>query len=92
MRKDKTKIHPSGVSPNVAMSLHSTKYGAENCLQEVPKETVKEMLENLDGESLLAFVDDEYAAKAQQVYNSLGIANLSLTNVWDIFEAMLPLV
>jgi hypothetical protein len=91
VRKDRAKYHPSGISPKVAMALHAD-YGGEQCLQPVPQETVKEMMSQLGGETLLEFVTQEYATRAQQAYDSLKITNLSLTNVWYVFEAMLPLM
>ncbi|KIJ36436.1 hypothetical protein M422DRAFT_179437 [Sphaerobolus stellatus SS14] len=91
VRKHKVKFHPSGISPNLAMALHA-EYGGKNCLQSVPKDIVKEMKEHLGGQELLEFVDREYAERAQAVFDSLNICNLSLTNVWYIFRDMLPLI
>ncbi|KIJ56268.1 hypothetical protein M422DRAFT_150289 [Sphaerobolus stellatus SS14] len=89
VRKDRVKYHPSGMSPNVAMALHA-EHGGQNCLQAVPQETVRALMDQLGGDELLQFVDREYALKAQAVYDSLDIGELTLTNVWYIFQAMLP--
>jgi len=72
------------------MALYE-KYGGEYCLQSVDCEAVEALMEELGGEELLKFVDDEFAAKAQSAYDSLKV-KVSLTNVWHVFRAMIPLV
>ena len=77
------------MSPNVAMALHA-EHGGQNCLQAVPREAVQALMDQLGGDELLRFVDREYALKAQAVYDSLDIDELTSTNIWYIFQAMLP--
>ena len=82
---------PSGVSPNVAMSLHED-YGAENCLQPVDHSVVGNLMEEIGGEDLIRFVDSEYSATAQSIFDNLGFTVLTFENVWQVFSAMLPLM
>ncbi|KAG1876215.1 hypothetical protein F4604DRAFT_1581135 [Suillus subluteus] len=89
--KDSAKKLPSGVSPNVAFALHA-KYQAENCLQVVDCEVVKQLMENIGGEDLIHFVSVEYENHAETVFAHLGFKELSFHNVWNIFSAMLPLI
>ncbi|KAG1884584.1 hypothetical protein F4604DRAFT_1878644 [Suillus subluteus] len=91
VRKDSAKKLPSGVSPNVAFALHA-EYQAENCLQVVDCEVVKQLMENIGGEDLIRFVSVEYENRAETVFAHLGFKELSFHNVWNIFSAMLPLI
>ena len=77
VRHNCSKLIPSGVAPNVVFSLHE-QYGGE--------------MEELSGEELIQFVSPAYAFKAQAVFNTLHIQNLTLQNVWHVFQAMLPLM
>ncbi|RDB24968.1 hypothetical protein Hypma_007391 [Hypsizygus marmoreus] len=71
IRKDKKKLLPSGVSPNVAMVLPH-KYGGEQCLQPVDIKVVDKLMETIGSETL-EFVTSAYADYAQSVYASLHI-------------------
>ncbi|KAJ7592636.1 hypothetical protein C8J56DRAFT_929099 [Mycena floridula] len=89
-RKDRGKKLPSGDSPNVMYSLHR-KFGGENCLIPVDTEIVKELMEELGGEDLIRFVTVEYADHAKAVFDSLDMP-LTMQNVWQVFQLMLPLM
>jgi len=89
VRLDRNKLIPSGVAPSIAFSLHM-QFGGENCLQPVDKAVIRQLMEELGGDDLIRFVSVEYASKAQGVFDSLGIENLTLQNVWHVFQAMLP--
>lgn len=89
VRTDKGKYLPSGVSPNIAFSLYH-KYRGENGLQHVDREVIAKLMEDIGGEDLIRFVSVDYAAHAQQIYNNLDFPKLSLSNIWDVFQAMLP--
>ncbi|KAG2133446.1 hypothetical protein BD769DRAFT_1627428 [Suillus cothurnatus] len=91
VRKDSSKKLPSGVSPNVAFALH-VEYQAENCLQVVDCEVVRQLMESIGGEDLIRFVSVEYENHAQTIFTNLGFKELSFHNVWNIFSAMLPLI
>lgn len=80
---------PSGVSPHVAFTLPE-KYGGENCLQPLDIMVVQGLMEDLGGEELVQFVSPEYAAHAEEVFNTLGVEELTTANVWNVFTAMLP--
>ncbi|KAF9461875.1 hypothetical protein BDZ94DRAFT_791699 [Collybia nuda] len=88
-RFDREKQIPSGVSPDVAFALFED-YGGEDCLQPVDINVVQSLMEEIGGEDLIRFVSVEYADRAQNVYDTLGIQKLSFQNVWDVFSAMLP--
>lgn len=91
MRKDNNKPGPSGMSRNEAFSMPE-KWGGRNCLLPVDVEVVREIKEAMGGDALLDFVVPEYAAQVQAAYDSLGISELTLENVWNVFEALYPLV
>ncbi|KAG1845558.1 hypothetical protein F4604DRAFT_1662541 [Suillus subluteus] len=91
VRYDRDKILPSGVSPNIAMSLHED-YDAENCLQPVDRDVVKNLMEEIGGEDLVRFVGSEYSVAAQSIFDNLGFTVLTFENVWQVFAAMLPLM
>lgn len=91
MRKQKEKPGPSGMSRNEAFSMPE-KWGGRNCLLPVDVEVVRQIKEEMGGDSLLAFVTDDYSQQAQAAYDTLGVEKLTLENVWDVFQALLPLV
>ena len=80
VHKDRLKKLPSGVSPNVALALHRD-YGAENLLQTVNRDSIRELMGCLGGEDLIRFVSVDYAEHAQHIYDSLSIGKLTLLNV-----------
>ena len=53
---------------------------------------VKEIMAAMGGPELLEFNPPEYRARAEAVFASCGVQNLTWTNVWDVFQAMLPLM
>ena len=92
MRKDKNKSGPSGMSRNDAFSLPE-EWGGRDCLLKLEDlSVVSELKEELGGDALIAFSMPEFAARAQVVYDSLGIIQLTFENVWAVFTSMLPLV
>ncbi|KAG1750783.1 hypothetical protein EDB19DRAFT_1893324 [Suillus lakei] len=91
IRYDHDKILPSGVSPNIAMSLHED-YDAENCLQPVDHDVIKNLMEEIGGEDLICFVGSEYSVATQSIFDNLGFTVLTFENVWQVFAAMLPLI
>jgi hypothetical protein len=91
VRMDHSKLIPSGVSPDVAFSLHEA-YGGENCLEPVDRDVIHGLMEELGGEDLIRFVPVEYATKAVRVFESLNVADLTVQNAWHVFQSMLPLM
>lgn len=68
------------------------KWDGINCLLPVDVEVIREIKQAMGGDELLEFTTREYRQKAQAVYDSLHIKNLTLDNAWDVFNAMLPLM
>jgi hypothetical protein len=91
MRKDKAKAGPSGMSRNEAFSMPEN-WGGRNCLLPVNVNVIREIKEAMGGDALLEFTTPEFAACAQAAYDTLAISELTLANVWHIFEALRPLV
>lgn len=91
MRKQKEKPGPSGMSCNEAFAMPE-KWGGHNCLLPVDVEVIHQIKEEMGGDSLLEFVTYEYSQWAQAAYDTLGVAKLTLENVWDVFQALLPLI
>lgn len=73
------------------MSLYED-YGIENHLEPVDRDVICQLMEELGGKDLICFMLEEYSAKAQVVFNSLRIQDLTLQNIWHSFQAMLPLM
>lgn len=91
MRKDNAKPGPSGMSHNEAFSMPEA-WGGHNCLLPVNVEVIREIKEAMGGDSLLDFVTPEFAAQCQAAYDTLGISELTLENVWTVFVALYPLL
>ena len=92
VRKQKDKILPSGVSPNMAY-LFPEKFGATNCLEPVDLTVVQEILDGLqeEKERLTDWgVPEEFAARAKTVYDTLPVEEVTLLNIWLVFALMAP--
>lgn len=90
IHKDKNKVF-SGRSRDEAFTLYKD-WGGQNFLMPVDVSVVQEIMEQMDGDSLLDFVSMEFSVWAQEVYDGLQISALSMQNVWDVFTTMLPLL
>ena len=91
MRKDKNKLTPSGCSPNEAYDLYED-YNGVHCLQPVDTAVVQQIMDDIERERNPVIdwgVPEEFAAHAQEVYDSLDISNLTMKNVWIVFKHML---
>ena len=91
IRYDSAKQLPSGVSPDVAYALYE-EYGAQNCLQPVDPDVVQSLMDEIRGEDVIQFVSTAYAARAQEIFDSLNVPKITFENVWEIFQKMLPYV
>lgn len=91
MRKDNDKIGPSGMSRNEAFSLPE-QWGGRNCLLPVDVDVIREIKAKMGGDALLEFTSAEFSACAQAAYDTLDITNLTIENVWNVFQAVYPLV
>ena len=68
---------------------HPEKWNGASFLMSIPEMSVIQRLKTtLDGDELLMFTSMEFAARAQEIYDSLKITNLTMENVWDVFKAM----
>ncbi|KAF8231279.1 hypothetical protein L208DRAFT_1423588 [Tricholoma matsutake] len=76
MQKDKNKAGPSGMSCDTVFSLPAS-WGGKDCL--LPIED-------------MGFVLAEFSDCAEVAYNTLHIENLMGTNIWHVFQELLPLV
>ncbi|KAJ6505041.1 hypothetical protein C8R45DRAFT_1051009 [Mycena sanguinolenta] len=94
IRKQKEKAGPLGVrsmSRNEAFSLYE-EWGGVDCLQKVDRDVIRQMKADLGGDALIAFSTPEFAQRAEEALESLGPIVLTQQNVWDVFQAMLPLL
>jgi len=94
-RRDPKKYNPSGISPNVAFTLWEDHGGAKNSLLPLPEEELEliaQLMEDIGGEELLEFVPHPFAERCEDAFDSLNLTVFDFTNVWTIFEALLPLV
>lgn len=90
-RKDESKAGPSGMSRNEAFSLPES-WGGLNCLMPVDINVIWEMKEALGGDAILEFVLANFAQHAQDAYDTLNIADLTLKNVWYVFRDLFPIL
>ncbi|KAJ3551349.1 hypothetical protein NP233_g13097 [Leucocoprinus birnbaumii] len=94
VRKMKEKPGPSGMSRNTAFSIPQ-KWNGINCLLPLPDEAmgaIQEMKNQLGGDGLLKFVDEEFEERAQNAYIAVGSPQLTQENTWSVFEAMLSVI
>ncbi|THU96679.1 hypothetical protein K435DRAFT_858310 [Dendrothele bispora CBS 962.96] len=91
MRKDKDKPGPSGISRDEAFTLYED-WGGQNFLMPVDVSVIREIKETMGGDGILEFVPAEFASRAQKAYDGLGISELTMKNVWDVFHSMLPIL
>ena len=91
MRNDKEKEGPSGMSRNEAFSLPES-WGGRDCLLEVNMTVIRKLKEAMGGDGILEFVSVEFSQHAQAAYDTLGITDLNLENVWPVFSDLYTLV
>jgi hypothetical protein len=92
MRKNDKKAGPSGMSRNDAFALYES-WGGHNCLLPIANcEPIKDMMEVLGGSSLLDFVPPDYAQEAEAALEKLGISEINMENVWDVFKDLLEML
>jgi hypothetical protein len=84
MRNDNEKAGPSGMSRNEAFSLPES-WGGRNCLLKVDMTIIGELKEAMGGDEILDFVSKEFSERAQAAYDSLGVDDLNIENVWYVF-------
>jgi hypothetical protein len=90
-QRNRNKLNPSGVAPYMAKTMPGL-FGGEDCLIPIREEIVTSMMAPLGGAELLRFVSVGYEAKANAIFQSLGLKkdDFELHRVWDTFSTMLP--
>ncbi|TFK78072.1 hypothetical protein K466DRAFT_507789, partial [Polyporus arcularius HHB13444] len=83
-RKDRNKLNPSGVAPNIAYTLPERYGGERGGLQPVDTGLIERLMEDLGGEDLVRFVSHEYEDRADAVFATLGVEKLTFHNVWNV--------
>ena len=92
MCKDAKKAGPSGISRNDAFALYES-WGGRNCLLPIANcMPIKDMMDILGGSSLLDFVPPDYAQRAEAALKQLGISEINMGNVWEIFRDLLDVL
>lgn len=91
VRWDEHKINPSGDTPHMIYKAVE-EYGGIDCLQKVDGDVIQKLMDDLESEDLLQFVTPEFAGKAQEVYDNIGVKKLTFQNVWRVFSHMLPIL
>ena len=79
------------MSRNEAFSLPES-WGGRNCLLKVDMAIIRELKEAMGGDEILEFVSAEFSQHAQAMYDTLGVMDLNIENVWHVFSDLYPLV
>ena len=94
MRKQKDKLLPSGVPPNIAYTFPE-RFGGEECLQPIDRNIVQEMLDGMQAnhDALTDWgVPEDFATRAEAALNRLRVREVTMTNVWLVFAGILQLL
>lgn len=90
VRKQKDKLLPSGVSPNIAYEFPE-RFGATDCLEQVDVRVVEEILDCMqEAKDALSDwgVPKDFAICAQKKYEELSVQEVTMSNVWLVFGSM----
>ena len=90
-RKQKNKVLPSNISPELAYLMFE-EYGGVWCLLPVDIRVVEEIMRDMKPEfdRLTSWgVSDTVSTRASAGVEQLGITVITLDNVWFVFEALL---
>jgi hypothetical protein len=91
VRKQKQKSLPSGVSPNIAYTFPE-KFGGTDQLQPVDIEVIQEILDQMQAEKdALADwgIPEDFAQRAQAAFVETRIVEVSVSNIWIVFQCIL---
>lgn len=91
MRKQPDKLLPSEVSPKFAY-LFPERFDAHDCLQTVDVQIVEEILNDLEEEKRMLTdwgVPEEFSERAKEVLQMIEVGEVTLSNIWIVFNAML---
>ena len=97
LSQQKDKLHPSGTSPqHLWVAPESAEATARDCAIWVDMNLVQDLRERLGGQAgrdlAFRFVDDEFAAVADNAWTQLGCPEVTLMSAWDIFVAIANLL
>ncbi|KAL0952299.1 hypothetical protein HGRIS_006588 [Hohenbuehelia grisea] len=92
IRPQPEKEMPSGHVP-IDVLEHPTLYGGINCLIPVPHDVLQELRAFLTEEVgpreiFMTWVPEEFATKAEEVHEALGLPPITLENAWGIFQRL----
>ncbi|KAJ7838410.1 hypothetical protein B0H13DRAFT_1911838 [Mycena leptocephala] len=92
VRTQSEKDMPSGHAPADALK-HPALFGGIDCGIRVPKEAIQECRDALTEEvgpreSFLAWVSPEFDQLAKEVFQSLGVSEITVENSWGVFRDM----
>jgi hypothetical protein len=92
VRNQKEKALPSGISPNIAF-IFPEKCNGVDCLQPVDMDLVDAILADMQAEKDALSdwgVPAEFDRRAQDVFDTLPVREVTMQTVWITFAAMLP--
>lgn len=90
-RRDRNLSRPTGVTPSIALALYA-QHGGVNCLQAANGEVAGRLMEEIGGEDVVRFVSKAFERRAAIVMEAIGVQEVNMTNVWETFQQMLPLL
>lgn len=91
IRKQRDTMLPSGVAPMFSY-LFPERFGAHDCLQPVDLQVVEEIIGELEEEKERLSdwgVPEEFKGRANVALEMTGIDEVTITNIWAVFAAML---
>ncbi|KAF8519423.1 hypothetical protein JB92DRAFT_3112377 [Gautieria morchelliformis] len=93
VRTQHNKLMPSGATPsNIFTSPQA--YGGERCSIPVSQEAIDALRKNIpfNREEALNFCDEDFSAIASGVWSDLNSPPHTVSNGWEVFTKMLPLL
>lgn len=90
-RKDHNVSRPTGIIPSIALALYA-QHGGVNCLQPVDVEVIGHLMGDIGGEDVVRFASKAFERRATIVLEALGVGEVKLANIWEVFSQMLPLL
>lgn len=91
IRKQSKRFLPSGGSP-IQFYRYPQNYGGEPCLIPIPPDDTAALVKQFVPENLFFFCDDYVHHAATTALESIGSPKLTVTNGWDVFVEILPIV
>ncbi|KAF8513200.1 hypothetical protein JB92DRAFT_3083220 [Gautieria morchelliformis] len=87
------KLMPSGATPRDVITSPQA-YGGEHCSILVPQDAIDALCKNIpiNREEALNFCDEHFSNTTDGVWNDLNSPPCTVSNGWEIFTKMLPLL